>query len=560
MPRTINTAIESVPLAALKPHHRNVNQGDFGAIAESIESNGFFGTLVANRRTGRILVGNHRYHVAKAQGFAEVPVAWVDVSDEEELRILLADNRTARLGSDNEAALAELLSELIATDVGLIGTGFDGDDLDRLIADLADAAPGAGDGDGEDKKAVARQTLAERFIVPPFSVLDARQGYWQDRKRTWLSLGIKSELGRGEATLGSDGKTRRGDGKGKNFARTVGQDLMRGEHIVGDNEAAPPPPPPGVALNDLGGGGGGAYLHKGADGFQHKRTGNGLLGESEQARSGYAAQRLTWVAGDRDEDDIDDVSRKNLMAQPQSGTSIFDPVLCEIAYRWFCTPGGAVLDPFAGGSVRGIVAALLGYHYTGIELRPEQVVANQSQAPALLEGAASAVPPCWITGDSSNVATLAPGAYDLVFTCPPYADLEVYSDDPADLSTMPYEAFLTAYRHIIAEAIALLKPDRFAVFVVGDLRDAKGFYRNFVSDTIAAAQDAGALLYNEAILVTMLGSLPIRTGRQFAIGRKLGKTHQNVLVFFKGDPATIKAAYPEIQIGGLEEAEEGGEG
>jgi len=98
------------------------------------------------------------------------------------------------------------------------------------------------------------------------------------------------------------------------------------------------------------------------------------------------------------------------------------------------------------------------------------------------------------------------------------------------------------------------------VIVVGDLRDAKGFYRNFVSDTIAAAQDAGALLYNEAILVTMLGSLPIRTGRQFAIGRKLGKTHQNVLVFFKGDPATIKAAYPEIQIGGLEEAEEGGEG
>ncbi|MGB3312861.1 MAG: DNA methyltransferase, partial [Albidovulum sp.] len=63
-----------------------------------------------------------------------------------------------------------------------------------------------------------------------------------------------------------------------------------------------------------------------------------------------------------------------------SGTSIFDPVLCEIAYRWFCPQGGTVLDPFAGGSVRGIVASQLGRAYVGIELRAEQVAANQAQA------------------------------------------------------------------------------------------------------------------------------------------------------------------------------------
>ena len=43
--------------------------------------------------------------------------------------------------------------------------------------------------DGLDE-AAARSTLAERFIVPPFSVLDARQGYWQDRKRAWIALGL----------------------------------------------------------------------------------------------------------------------------------------------------------------------------------------------------------------------------------------------------------------------------------------------------------------------------------------------------------------------------------
>jgi hypothetical protein len=57
-----------------------------------------------------------------------------------------------------------------------------------------------------------------------------------------------------------------------------------------------------------------------------------------------------------------------------------------------------------------------------------------------------------------------------------------------------------------------------------------------VPDTIAAFRDAGAALYNEAILVTSVGSLPIRVGKQFESGRKLGKTHQNVLVFVKGDP------------------------
>ena len=139
MPKTINTAIESVPLNLLKPHPRNVNQGDFGAIQQSVETNGFYGTIVANKRTGHILAGNHRYAVAKAMNYTDVPVAWVDVDDEQELRILIADNRTTRLGIDNEASLTELLAELAATPTGLAGTGFDGDDLDALISSVTGA-------------------------------------------------------------------------------------------------------------------------------------------------------------------------------------------------------------------------------------------------------------------------------------------------------------------------------------------------------------------------------------------------------------------------------------
>lgn len=283
----------------------------------------------------------------------------------------------------------------------------------------------------------------------------------------------------------------------RGYARTFGQDLMRGEHVVG--------------------------------------SGGGNL-------TAAPSERLTWVAGSRPEESLDDVSRKILAAQPESGTSIFDPVLTELAYRWFCPAGGSILDPFAGGSVRGIVASVLGLAYTGIDLRPEQVRANERQAATI----APDNPPRWLVGDSRDVATIAPGLYDLVFSCPPYADLERYSDDPRDLSTMGYDNFIAAYRAIIAECVGMLKPDRFAVFVVGDIRDKKGFYRNFTGDTVAAFEDAGATLYNEAILVTAVGSLPIRVGKQFGSYRKLGKTHQNVLCFFKGDPKRIPEAFGEV--------------
>lgn len=237
-----------------------------------------------------------------------------------------------------------------------------------------------------------------------------------------------------------------------------------------------------------------------------------------------------------------------------TGTSIFDPVLCELAYRWFCPPAGRILDPFAGGSVRGIVAAKLGRHYTGIDLRPEQVAANEEQAGRICD----TTPPTWIVGDSRDAATLAPGEYDFIFSCPPYADLEVYSDDPRDLSTMDYPAFIAAYRAIIAACVDMLKPDRFACFVVGDVRDKKGFYRRFPDHTVAAFEDAGAKLYNEAVLVTAVGSLPIRVGKQFTSGRKLGKTHQNVFVFVKGDPRKATETVGVIDLSDLAGIEDTG--
>jgi len=228
--------------------------------------------------------------------------------------------------------------------------------------------------------------------------------------------------------------------------------------------------------------------------------------------------------------------------QSQTGTSIFDPVLCELAYTWFCPPGGVVLDPFAGGSVRGIVAAFLGYKYIGVDLSEAQVEANQEQAARIVPDNL----PRWIVGDSRDLRKLLDKRLDFLFTCPPYFDLEVYSDDPRDLSLADdYREFSDAHRDIVWQAVDLLKPNRFVCWVVGDIRDKDGFYRSLPFHTMLTFTGAGLRLYNEAILVTAIGSLPIRIGKQFKAGRKLGKTHQNVLVFVKGDPKKAANACSE---------------
>lgn len=439
---------KTVPLKKLKPYGRNprkITPEGLVKLRQSIEQDGFHQRLVANT-DGTIIGGHQRLKVLKEMGYTEVQVLYPnrELSPEEFDRINLRDNVTVGIW-----------------DAGILEANFSMDFLADMGVPLdifntggeEDAAAGGAGGEGGE-----RASLNDKFLVPPFSVLDARQGYWKERKAAWMRCGIKSELGREQ--LGS----------------TVAQ----------------------------------GWVQKGND----------------------------------------------------AGGSIFDPVLCEIAYRWFCPSGGTVLDCFAGGSVRGVVAAMLHRQYVGCELRGEQVEANRAQWHEISQKLGGEEPtPVWHQGDSQHIGKHAAGVQaDLLFSCPPYADLEVYSKDPADISNMAYPQFLEAYRKIIAESCKLLKQDRFAVFVVGEVRGKGGAYHNFVGDTVQAFLDAGMAYYNEAVLVTPVGSLAIRAGRQFNAGRKLAKGHQNVLVFVKGDAkkATEACGMVDVELG-APDAEETGE-
>lgn len=122
-----------VDIDSVSQHPRNVNSGDIEAIADSILANGFYNPVVVQRSTGYIIAGNHRYAALLSLGVHQVPVVSVDVDDERALRMMLADNRTSELSRRDEHALEKLLAELSEGTDGLVGTGYEDDDLADLV-------------------------------------------------------------------------------------------------------------------------------------------------------------------------------------------------------------------------------------------------------------------------------------------------------------------------------------------------------------------------------------------------------------------------------------------
>jgi tRNA G10 N-methylase Trm11 len=337
----------------------------------------------------------------------------------------------------------------------------------------------AAQSEAEQKAEKEIKKLVDDFIIPPFSVLNTRTKEWVERRKQWMDLGIKSELG-------------------------------RDDNLIFYKASQPP-----------------IY-------YQTKN---------------YLSERLGRKP--THEEIIEELHNSGKKEQKQ--VSIFDPVLTEISYRWFNVRHGRILDPFAGGSVRGIVAAKLGMPYVGNDLRKEQIVASWQNAKECLFDFDSDKLPQYTIGDSQQIDDILRAAkiepkFDMIFSCPPYADLEVYSNDKRDLSNMDYQQFIEAYRTIIEKSCKMLKNNRFAVFVVGDIRDKKGVYRNFVGDTIKAFTDCGMLYYNHLILVNQINSLATRIRRQFQASRKAGKTHQNVLAFYKGEPEEMPAMFEQINV------------
>ena len=322
-------------------------------------------------------------------------------------------------------------------DMDMLANEWDSQDLDDWGLDVwqPDQATGSSNNEigGKDKEKHGK--LTDKFIAPPFSILDTRQGYWKERKAMWREK-----------------------------------------------------------IADYG-----------------------------ESREGTLADGET-----------------NCMATINNGVSLLDPVMAEIVCKWFGIDGGAAFDCFAGDTVFGYVAATLGMNFTGVELREEQAQLNNERVVGINAR--------YICDDGQNVGKhIKAGTQDLLFSCPPYYDLEVYSDKPNDASNQPtYEGFIKILENAFAGATTCLKDNRFAVIVVGDIRSKEGYYYDFVGDIKRIFITHGMPLYNECIIVEPIGTLPQRVQR-YMRNRKVGKCHQNVLVFYKGDVKEIPNNYKEIE-------------
>jgi len=128
--------MEQAPIDELRQHPHNPRQGDVGAIQQNIEQHGVYKPVVVQRSTGHILAGNHTVQAARLAGETEMPVVYLDVDDDQALRILLSDNQTSDQATNDPSILADLLENLVRSDFGLAGTGFTGDDLDEMLAEF----------------------------------------------------------------------------------------------------------------------------------------------------------------------------------------------------------------------------------------------------------------------------------------------------------------------------------------------------------------------------------------------------------------------------------------
>lgn len=379
-----------------------------------------------------ILAGNQRFKAIQALKMEEIPDEWVvnasELSEQKRRRLIIADNIQS-----GEWDFLALMDQYAAEE--LAAFGMSNEDMEFLYNLKAV--------EESDPKDIRAGILAEKFIVPPFSVLDSRRGYWREREQKWDSL----IMDRGESR----------------------ENLMKMDHLT--------------------------------------------------------------------------ASDKYGIESPSNDVSILSSVLAEVILRWFA-PGphqARVFDPFAGDTVFGYVAASLGHRFKGIELRREQCDLNQARVDA------DSLDAKYHCDDGRNVLKYTkPDSQDLLFSCPPYFDLEKYSDLPNDASNQAsYGDFRNLIETAFVKSIRCLKNNRFAAIVVSEIRDKSGLYLPFLQDIKNIFLQAGMSFYNDIVLLNVPTTAHIRAARLMRL-RKVVHVHQNLLVFYKGDPARIKENFPDL--------------
>ena len=205
--------------------------------------------------------------------------------------------------------------------------------------------------------------------------------------------------------------------------------------------------------------------------------------------------------------------------------SVFNPQLAQMILAAYAPMNGKIYDPFGGGGTRGYIATKMGYDYTGVEIRKEEynrVLAQMKEWNLNFK---------FILADSIKYRPNE--SFDFIYTCPPYYDLEVYSDMEEDLSNAPsYMEYLNMLQKVLKNCYDVLKKDSFAVFVVGNFRNKKGELEHLNGDLITKAKEVGFKLWDELIWMGASNVALTRCGK-FEKNRKSVRMHEYIIILKK---------------------------
>lgn len=180
------------PLDNIKPYPRNARTHpaeQITLLAALFKRHGVDQPIVVDD-DGIILKGHGRLLAAIEAGLNHFPVVQrIGMSDAEKRALRIEDNQVGLMSSWDMELIQSEIAILRAEDYPVALLGFGDVELIQF-----EATPGP-------SGRLSVGNLSDRFGIPPFTTLNAREGWWQDRKRAWLSLGIQSELGRGENLL-----------------------------------------------------------------------------------------------------------------------------------------------------------------------------------------------------------------------------------------------------------------------------------------------------------------------------------------------------------------------
>lgn len=206
--------------------------------------------------------------------------------------------------------------------------------------------------------------------------------------------------------------------------------------------------------------------------------------------------------------------------------SIFPAPLVEwVLLRYGGPPGGRILDAFAGGPPRALVASIMGYEYTGVEVRQQQIDENMAVLDTLKIDHVK-----YILNDA-RFLDFEETDFDMALTCPPYWNLEQYSSQDNDISNAKtYEEFRAAIWLSARAHRRKMKPGSFVCIVVGNFRDKVGELIDFRAHTVEDFREAGFKFWQEIILSKNFGSAAKRSTNSWK-GLKLVPIHEFLLVF-----------------------------